>query len=691
MVQSGRMRLIATAILGLVAGPLSLAQAPRPMTLVDLLEVPGVSDPQLSSDGRQSLYVVARADWRANQGIAHIWRINADGSGAVQLTHGENGESSPRWSPDGRTIAFLARRGDSDRAQIYLMRDGGGEAWPLSQHASAVSNISWAPDGNVIYFLAADAKTPVEGEREANREDVFAFEEDFKHRHLWNISVKDGSEQKVTAGEYSVDNYRISRDGRKAVTHRALTHLPGDWDTGEVWVMNADGTGAVRLTRNEIGETNGELSPDNARVLFLARGNREFEPYYNDNLFIISAAGGVIELMFPDFPYQVEHASWSNDGQSVFLVVNMGVHSELFQLALPSKSLRQLTEGLHAVRGWKFVAAADRHIFQLDEPSRPAEIWTVSSGAGATAVRVTKVYEEIARTFKLPRQERIDWKSVDGVTVEGLLYFPLDYEPGKRYPLCVQTHGGPEASDKFGFGSWTNYVQVLTAKGYVVLKPNYRGSTGYGNAFFRGMVGGYFRNSHVDVMTGVDHVIKMGIADPERMVKMGFSAGGHMTNKIITFTDRFKAASSGAGAANWISMYAQAAERGAHRTPWFGGTPWQKNAPIDVYWEHSPLKYVANVKTPTIFWVGQNDPEVPPPQSVEMYRALKGNGVPTRLYVAPRELHSWRELRHRLFKMNVELEWFEKYARGKPYVWERAPVEPRRPAVEPPAIRPMSR
>jgi dipeptidyl aminopeptidase/acylaminoacyl peptidase len=220
---------------------------------------------------------------------------------------------------------------------------------------------------------------------------------------------------------------------------------------------------------------------------------------------------------------------------------------------------------------------------------------------------------------------------------------------------------------------------VLTGMGYAVLKPNYRGSTGYGNAFLRNMVGHYFDQAHLDVMSGVDHVIKMGLADPEKLVKMGWSAGGHMTNWIITFTDRFKAASSGAGAANWVSMYAQSDQR-HYRTPWFGGTPWQKDAPIDKYWNDSPLKYVANVKTPTIFLVGAEDPRVPPAQSVEMYQALKHNGVPTHLYMAPREPHGWGELRHQLFKINVELEWFEKHVMGRQYTWTVAPGDaPRTP------------
>ncbi len=210
--------------------------------------------------------------------------------------------------------------------------------------------------------------------------------------------------------------------------------------------------------------------------------------------------------------------------------------------------------------------------------------------------------------------------------------------------------------------------------GYAVLKPNYRGSTGYGDEFLRDMVGHYFRQSHLDVMAGVDYLIERGIADSDHMVKMGWSGGGHMTNKIITHTTRFKAASSGAGAVNWTSMYAQSDTR-VQRTPWFGGTPWQEDAPIDLYWGHSPLKDIYKATTPPLVLVGANDERVPPPQSVELYRALKSNGVQTHLYMAPREPHGWRELRHELFKINVELDWFEKHARGRSYEWVVAPED----------------
>jgi dipeptidyl aminopeptidase/acylaminoacyl peptidase len=325
-------------------------------------------------------------------------------------------------------------------------------------------------------------------------------------------------------------------------------------------------------------------------------------------------------------------------------------------------------------------------IFQLDEPARLGDAWTLPLDATrAEPTRVTGVYDALDREYHLPRQEKVTWRGADGTAVEGILFYPLAYEPGTRYPLVVQLHGGPQESDKFGYGPGVivNYVPVLTSLGYAVLRPNYRGSSGYGNAFLRDVVGQYFRNMHLDVLAGVDHLVAQGLADPDRLALMGWSAGGHLTNKLITVTGRFKAASATAGAANWTSLFAQTDTR-ASRTLWFGGSPWQRDAPIENYWNNSPLKDAASVTTPTLFIVGEQDSRVPMAQSVEMYRALTANGVPARLYVAPREGHQWGELRHQLFKANVELEWFERHVRGRAYSRERAPGDAtERPATPP--------
>ncbi len=665
----GLVLVVTVAVLG--AGP-AAGQTPRAMTIVDLINLPNVSDPQLSPDGRQLLWVQSESDWARNRRVTHIWRIDRDGTGALQLTRGERGESEPRWSPDGATIAFVARRGDDEVDQIYLIPNTGGEGRRLTRHETGVRSPAWSPDGRFIYFLAPDPKTPDENAREQAKDDVYAFDENFKQEHLWKVEVATGAETRITSGDFSVTSYRLSRDGSRIAHHRAPNPLIGFSDRSEVWVMDADGGNALQLTRNSVPESGATLSPDNTRVLFRAQANERFETYYNANIFVVPAGGGPARDLTAAIGYEVEAADWSKDGRTIFFVANMGVHSELFEMPAAGGAPRQLTDGRHTIRQWSYAPGPDRHVFAIDDPTNAGDLWTLAPGG--VPERVTHVFDYLARDFRLPRQERVTWKGADGVTVEGLVFYPLDYREGQRYPLVVQTHGGPQASDKFSFGRWNNYVQVLTAMGYAVLQPNYRGSTGYGDEFLRDMVGHYFKNAHLDVMAGVDHLIAIGLADPDRLAKMGWSGGGHMTNKIITFTNRFKAAASGAGAANWISMYAQSDTR-TYRTPWFGGTPWQKDAPIDVYWEHSPLKYVANVTTPTIFLVGEEDVRVPMAQSVEMYRALASNGVPTHLYVAPREPHGWQELRHELFKVNVELDWFEKWVTKRPYTWEKAPEE----------------
>ncbi len=657
------------AVVALWAGP-AAGQDRRPMSFVDSLTLPVIQDPQLSPDGQQVLFVMDGPDWKANRRIGHIHRINVDGTGQVQLTFGERGESSPRWSPDGTQVAFLARRESDEHNQVYLLQSAGGEARRLTRHPAAPGNLAWAPDGTRLYFTASDEKTPEERERERLQDDVYRFEEtNFKHRHLWAVDLE-GKAAKLTDGDFSVEQYAVSPDGSRIALTRSPSPLLEFSHLAEVWVMDASGANARQLTSgNRIAERGLAISPDNTRLLFVAGANEAMEGYHNGKVFVLPLAGGrPRQVTPPSATYDVSSADWSRDGSRVYFVANLGVHDEIFVLDPESRAATNLTSGQHSLGGWRYVDTADRFVFTRNTPEHPPEVHVAGSTGGSMS-RVTSVFRDLSSRFLLARQERFTWKGQDGQMIEGLLFYPVGYREGERYPLIVATHGGPASSDKFGF---SHDAQVYAGKGYAVLKPNYRGSTGYGDAFLREMSKGYFKQSHLDVMTGTDAVIAKGLADPEKLVKMGWSAGGHMTNKIITFTDRFKAASSGAGAANWISMYAQSDNR-EFRTPWFGGTPWQADAPIDLYWEHSPLKDVAKVKTPTIFLVGEEDPRVPLPQSVEMYRALRSNGVPTHLYVAPREGHGWTELRHRLFKLQVELEWFERWVHGRSYQWEPIP------------------
>lgn len=647
----------------------------KAMSVIDFLNIPAITNPQLSPKGTQFTYELSESDWKKNKQIRHIWRADATGDNAIKLTNSENGESNATWSPDGNKIAFISKRTPNEENQIYLINNNGGEAWQLTKHKTAPRSIQWSPDGSVLYFLASDSKTKEEEKKDKLKDDVYAYDEDFKMTHLWRIGLQDTAAVKITDGKYSVNNYSISPWNGKVIISKGISPLFNDSDKNELWLMDADGKNQTQLTSNNVSEAGAELSPDGKQVLFIANANENFDFYYNDKLFVIPAAGGKPQLLTKGLSYEVNSAHWSRDGKMVYLLLNTGLESQLFTLAVATGKITQLTKGDQAIAQWDYNATLDTHLYDVSTPDNGGDLHLLRSADIKTDKRVTRVYDYLSKEYKLPKQERIQWKGADGVTVEGLLIYPVNYEAGKRYPLVVQTHGGPASADHFGVGrSYTEYHPVLTGKGYMVLQPNYRGSTGYGDDFLRDMVGSYFKNAHLDVMAGVDYLIGKGMADPDKLIKMGWSAGGHMTNKLITFTDRFKAASSGAGAANWVSMYAQSDIR-IYRTPWFGGTPWQKNAPIEKYWDNSPLKDVHNVKTPTLFEVGGSDPRVPYPQSVEMYQALKNNGVPTHLYIAPREPHGWQELRHRLQKINVELEWFAKYALEESYTWEKVPED----------------
>jgi dipeptidyl aminopeptidase/acylaminoacyl peptidase len=655
------------------------------MTAVDVIGVPRLSDPQLSPDGSQVVFVRSDADWHANKRISHIWRAVVASGQTTQLTAGVDGETSPRWSPDGRTIAFIAKRSGDDVAQIYLLPLAGGEATRLTAHDAAPIALGWMPDSKAVLFTAPDARTAAEKARDKAKDDVYLFDEDYKQVHLWRVEVPSpasrsagwgsrppaGQVSRLTRGDFSVGAFAIARDGRRIVHQRLPNPLFGSMERGEIWLMDADGGHAAAVTSNTIAESGATLSPDGARILFTAAADAALEGYHNSKVFTVGVGGGAPRLLTPaDFPGEIERAEWSRDGRSIYFVANTGVRSQLFVAPATGGPPRPLTSGDHTVLGWHYFEGPDVHVFGLDEPANPGDLHVL--GPGGTSTRLTHVFDDLPARFRLPRVEAITWTAADGATIEGLLYYPLDYVAGTRVPLVVQTHGGPASADRFGFGSWSSYTAVLAARGYAVLKPNYRGSTGYGDPFLRDMIGHYFNNAHLDVLAGVDALVARGIADPDRLIKMGWSAGGHMTNKLITFTDRFKAASSGAGAANWVSMYGQSDIR-SYRTPWFGGTPWQAGAPIDIYWAQSPLRDVAKVKTPTIFIVGEKDPRVPLAQSLEMHRALKSLGVPTFLYVAPREPHGFIELRHQLTKINVELEWFERWVMKRPYTWEIPP------------------
>ncbi len=652
------------------------------MTPIDLLELARPGQPRLSPDGRSLLFSLARADWERNGMVSDLWRVGSDGHDLRPMI--ENGGSEATWSPDSRRIAFLARRGDDKTRQIYLLPADGGEATRLTRGSRNIGSLQWAADGRSIYFLADQPEDRGVAARLRERDDMLAFESPRNRRGLWRAELSSGRRERVVHGDFDIGSYDVARDGT-VLYRRSPSRLLDEQRHAELW-LQPPGAPARVLTDNDFQERQPRLSPDARSVLFLANAENGRYGTFNTNLFVLDVASGRVSELQSGLPWAIEHAQWRPGSGEIVFSATTGVRRELFAVDVARDRLRPLARGDFAISDFSLSGDGRSIAYAAASATSPGELY-VTAAAKPAARAVTRYNRDIGARFRLPRQEAIQWQAADGQPLEGLLTYPLDYRPGTRYPLIVQSHGGPRSSDVFNVFAYGRFNPVLAAHGFMTLSVNYRGGTAYGDAFLQGMNAGYFRHADKDVLSGVDHVIARGLADPERLGTMGWSAGGHMTNRLITVTDRFKAAASGAGAVDWPSMYLTSDTRW-QRQEWFVTPPYGSQARRDLYTEYSPLSALDKVTTPTLILAGQQDERVPWTQSVMLYRALEALGVETELYLAPREPHNFRELHHRLFQINVQMDWFSRHVTGTPYRWSKAPGKEREP-VDADAAEPL--
>ncbi len=589
-------------------------------TIDALLKLTPFSDPQIRPDGKMYAYV--------RQG--NVYQAPIDG-GAAKLVHAGR---RPRWSPDSKTLAFLTNN------QVALSTGGGNGVRQLTHSPSAVSLFSWSPDGRGIAFLAADPGSAPDPEISGKYT---------RFSRLYWQPLNAPAARRITEGPRHVVSFALSPSGDHAVYAAQATPLNQDSLQSDLYTVNLKTLAAKPLVVQPGRDGDPSYSPDGKWIAFHSQGG-SINYFEKRDVAIVPAGGGPIRYITRSHPEDVfrngNSFAWAPDSRSITYTAGKGVRDFLIRHEIDADRTTTLAENISGAAS--FTPDLSRAVFLQTSPANPPDIVLL---AGASRRQLTHGHESLSQ---LPRfsSEAIKWKSRDGIEIEGMLWLPIGYRPGKPVPLLTELHGGPTGVTLDAFPTPRIYpLQVYLQNGIAVFSPNFRGSVNYGapfrmkNALSQG-VGDYN-----DVMTGIDALIARGIADPARLGIMGWSYGGYLTASTVTQTNRFKAASIGAPATDWITYYGQS--DGPKEVLWtyFGGTPWEVP---ENYIKHSPRFRLKDVRTPSLLQVGALDIN----HNAEIYRALTDNRVEVEYHLYPREGHGFTEPAHIRDAMERNLNWF---------------------------------
>jgi dipeptidyl aminopeptidase/acylaminoacyl peptidase len=639
-----------------------------PAKSMELRQIQGTA---VSPDGSKVAYVirVPVLEGDKSEYLSHVWLVNADGTGARQYTRGEKSASSPAFSPDGRWLAFSSSR--SGKGQVWVLPVDGGEARQVTDAENGAGSFRWSPDGRRIGYLMTDPETEEEKARTKEKRDPIYVDQNFKYAHLYAVKFDPSVEKpdkavRLTEGNFHITSWDWSPDGSTlAFAHQADPRLDEGARAADISVVSSDGSKVVRPLVT-LGGTDGSptYSPDGRWIAFESSGDTPQRVGLAD-IFVVAAAGGQPRRLGDSHDRSGGIAGWSRDGTLVYLTESVGTTRHLTALPADGGRLRQITSGDGVLGGTSMAANADLMAFTWQDMDTPADVF-VSPVSRWAPKKITDVNAGVA-LLALGRTELLKWRSQDGkYEIEGLLTYPVSYDRSRKYPLVLNVHGGPAGVFSQGYtgGSGIYDLQTFAHAGYAVLRPNPRGSTGYGKDFRFANVRDWGYGDMDDLMAGVDRVIQMGVAHPDSLLLAGWSYGGYMTSFAVTRTDRFKAASMGAGLPNLISM-TTTTDIGEYLVAHQGGEEfWEDYAE---YEKHSAIYRIANVKTPTQVIHGERDLRVPFTQGQEFYRALQRRGVPTEMIVLPRTPHGPQEPKLLMEVTPIILKWFDKHlGREKP-------------------------
>jgi len=651
--------LIGIALLAAILPLLATAQQ-KLITPELIVNIRNITDVQISPDGKNVVFQCTRQrrdDERPGPAWTELWMISAGGGQPYRFTYNDKSDRMPRWSPDGKTIAFISTRGESDIAQLYLIPAEGGEARQLTKAENSVLAFSWSPDGKMIAYTMRDPKTKEEQNAEKAGKDWTVVDANYKHVRLYAINVATEESWVVTKADVSVWAFDWSPDGKKLVIQASeKPEVDYQYMFSKLMTVPAQGGPPTELTKTEGKLESPVWSPDGKTIAF--RGATSLNDPEAGSLFVVPASGGTAENLTSEYHGTVTWLSWLPKSNTIVFVGTERQSTALRSISLKDRKISPLLIQTMIFSSASFSADGSRMALAANTPSHPNEVWVGETMQGQ-AKRITKFNPEL-EGLSLGQQEVVKWKSKDGWEIEGVLVKPVGYEVGRKYPTVLQAHGGPEAADLNGWlGTYSRWAQLLAANGFVVLMPNYRGSIGRGPAFAKADHQDMMGKEFDDMVAGIDYLIERGVADPERIGIGGGSYGGYTAAWAATAgSKRFKASVMFMGIANQISKV------GTTDIFWEGQlVHWDMILydNFDFFWSRSPLKYIHDANTPTLILHGERDARVPIGQAHEMYKALKWKGVPTELVTYPRAGHGLTEKAHQVDLMNRVLNWYKKY------------------------------
>lgn len=639
----------------------------RAPELADLYCIYDVSEPDISPDGKSVVYTVYSLNSKNNLSISELWLISFDGKQSRQLTFsGENSNYLPKWSPDGEWISFLSDSDDEGSIQVWLISSHGGKPFQISYMTGDVSDYVWSPDSKQIALIASEKRNDLKKTQNTDEEvkpiviDRYLFKSDGsgyltdKRNHLFLLNVKNKKSILLTPGEYDESSPAWSPDGKliayvtkrgkdadrnfnfdiylikpeagaseQQLTHYASSDMDPDWESGLSW------------------------SPDSSKIAYLRSDQDKWIYYAPSQLAVVNINNGTEHIISPQDKWFYK-PKWSADGKSIYALVEESRNTYLNQINLESGMSTKLTHGLR--NDLDFALRKGKIVLLTTDDTHPSELFIVESGLRQLTQHNKKLLDEV----EFQPASDIQFKSFDGVEIDGLLMKPYKYLPGIKAPGILYLHGGPvyQFSHEFNFD-----FQWLAAKGYVVIAPNPRGSSGRGFEFAKAIFADWGNLDVKDVLAAVDKVVGMGIVDSQRLAVGGWSYGGMLTDYVIASDTRFKAALSGAGSANFLSSYGV-----DQYTPEYElelGKPWRNP---NLYLKLSyPFMKPDRIKAATLFMCGQLDVNVPCIGSEQLYQELRSLGVPTQLVIYPDEYHTLSTPSFIVDRLQRYTDWLGKY------------------------------